>query len=376
MELVQRSREEAKSQKRIDAQQSAGLAGRPTAPTIGILILALIAAIYTLYVGKEVALPLAMALILKLLFQPIMHVLSDRLRLPQIVSALLVIVCLFFAIFAGAFALSGPATNWLQKGPDVIPALKEKLAVLRQPIDYLQKGFQQIEEEVSTTRDGADTPTVTVKQSAAVGSWLAIGTATVLARTVATLIILFFLLASGDRLMRGFIEVLPRFADKRQAVEIAAEIQRQIGGYLLTITAMNIVVGLTTGLVMWECGLGDPLLWGSGAFLLNFVPILGPLVGVGILLLAGIVALDWPWHALLPASLYLSIHIAEGEAITPMLLSKRFTLNPVLVILSLFFWYALWGVPGALLAVPILAIVKILCDRIDPLEPIGHIIGA
>jgi hypothetical protein len=110
--------------------------------------------------------------------------------------------------------------------------------------------------------------------------------------------------------------------------------------------------------------------------LLNFVPILGPLTGVGVFLLVGIVALDWPWFALLPAALYLSIHIAEGEIITPMLLANRFSLNPVLVIVSLFFWHALWGVPGALLAVPLLAMFKIVCDRVEPLRPAGHIIGA
>ena len=127
---------------------------------------------------------------------------------------------------------------------------------------------------------------------------------------------------------------------------------------------------------MWWCGLGGPILWGSLAFLLNFVPILGPLTGIGIFLVAGIVALDWPWYALLPATIYTLIHIAEGEGITPMLLAKRFTLNPVIVIVSLFFWHALWGVPGALLAVPLLAMFKIICDRVEPLQPIGHIVAA
>src|SRR5256885_1478464 len=153
---------------------------------------------------------------------------------------------------------------------------------------------------------------------------------------------------------QGLIEILPRLSDKRQAVDIASEIQRNIGGYLLTITLMNSLVGIGTGLGMWWCGLGDPILWGSLAFLLNFVPILGPLTGIGIFLVVGIVALDWPWYALLPAAIYTLIHIAEGQGITPMLLAKRFHLNPAIVIVSLFFWHALWGVPGALLAVPLL----------------------
>jgi predicted PurR-regulated permease PerM len=115
---------------------------------------------------------------------------------------------------------------------------------------------------------------------------------------------------------------------------------------------------------------------GRLALLLNYVPILGPLTGIGIFLLVGIVTLEGPWHALLPAFLYTLIHIAEGEVITPLLLAKRLTLNPVIVIVSLFLWHALWGVPGALLAVPLLAMFKIICDRVEPLKPAGHVIGA
>jgi predicted PurR-regulated permease PerM len=139
---------------------------------------------------------------------------------------------------------------------------------------------------------------------------------------------------------------------------------------------MNTVVGIATGLAMWACGLGDPILWGSTALLLNYVPILGPLVGIGIFLVAGIITLDGPWVALMPAGLYLIIHIAEGETITPMLLANRFRLNPVLVIVSLLFWHAMWGIPGALLAVPLLAMFKILSDHVQALKPVAHIISA
>jgi predicted PurR-regulated permease PerM len=217
---------------------------------------------------------------------------------------------------------------------------------------------------------------VAVKDQSGIAGTLAAGTLTAMARLLSTMVILFFLLAAGDRLLRGFIEVLPSFSDKRRAIDIASEIQHQIGGYLVTITLMNLAVGVMTGLAMWAFGLGDPILWGSVAFLLNYVPILGPLTGIGLFLLVGIVTLEWPWPALAPALIYTLIHLVEGEGITPMLLAKRFTLNPVLVIVSLFFWHALWGVPGALLAVPLLAMFKIICDRVDPLKPAGHIIGA
>ncbi len=116
------------------------------------------------------------------------------------------------------------------------------------------------------------------------------------------------------------------------------------------------------------------MLWGAAAFLLNYVPILGPLLGTLIFLLVGMLSFDSLWWALPPATLYFLIHLAEGETLTPMLLARRFTLNPVLVILSLVFWFWMWGVPGAILAVPMLAILKIVSDRVRPLKALGHVL--
>ena len=350
-------------------------AGGTSALTVGVVVLAGLASVGALYVGKELLIPITLALVLKLLLQPVMDFLSVRLRIPAALSAVMLIICIFGTSVVVAVSISGPASSWLQKAPQVLPTLKEKLVPLRQPIDYLQGAFKELEDAATSTKD-ANVPTVAVKDTAAVASKLTGITLMVLGRIFTTMIVLFFLLAAGERLLRGLIEVLPRLRDKRQAVDIAAETQRQIGGYLVTITVMNTLVGILTGLAMWACGLGDPILWGAAAFVLNYIPILGPATGVGLFFIAGIVALDWPWQALLPAVLYLLIHICEGEIITPMLLAKRFTLNPVLVIVSLFFWHTLWGVPGALLAVPLLAMFKILCDRVEALKPVGHIIGA
>jgi predicted PurR-regulated permease PerM len=100
------------------------------------------------------------------------------------------------------------------------------------------------------------------------------------------------------------------------------------------------------------------------------------MVGVATFFGVGIFTYESPWYALIPAGAYLLIHIVEGETVTPMLLADRLTLNPVLVIVSLFLWHTMWGIPGAILAVPLLAIIKILCDRVEALKPVGHIIGS
>jgi predicted PurR-regulated permease PerM len=259
--------------------------------SIGVFVLAILAAIGALYVGKEVFLPVVLALVLKLMLQPIMNALCERLHVPHTLSALFLIICLFGLVAAVAVTISVPASAWIQKIPEILPDIQQKLEGLRQPIEYLQQAFSAV---TNMTSPGGEGPAVAVKDGSGVASTLALGTVKTLSRFFATMVVLFFLLVAGDRLMRGFIEVLPRFSDKRQATTIANEIQQNIGGYLLTITMMNAAVGVATGIAMWGCGLGDPLLWGAAAFLLNYVPVFGPLTGIGVFLVAGIVTLSWP----------------------------------------------------------------------------------
>jgi predicted PurR-regulated permease PerM len=187
---------------------------------------------------------------------------------------------------------------------------------------------------------------------------------------------LFFFLSSGDSLLRRFVEVLPTWEDKKRAVAIASEIEENVASYLATITVMNVLVGTLNGLSVWLLGMPNPLLFGTLAFLLNYIPIIGPLTGVVLFFFVGLFSFDHPLYALIPAGIYLAIHILEGETITPMLLARRLTLNPVLVIVSLFFWDWMWGVPGALLSVPLLAVAKIVCDRLPGLVAVGHMLGA
>ena len=138
---------------------------------------------------------------------------------------------------------------------------------------------------------------------------------------------------------------------------------------------MSAAVGVATALFMWICGLGNPVLWGAMAFMLNYVPILGPTICIALLVLAGLLTQDHLGPALTPAIGYLVIHIMEGQIVTPMLIARRFTLNPVAVIISLIFWYWMWGVPGAVLAVPMLGIFRIICSGVRPWAAVGHLLG-
>lgn len=341
---------------------------------ISVAALAAIATTYALSVGVDIALPLAMAIVLSLLLRPTTTFLNVHARLPLPVAALVSLLASFAAIVAMAYALSLAAESWSQRLPESFAILKQKLAFLTEPISATQEALRRVENlDMDVTKPAAAAPAA---PGNAIPELILFGTAAAIRQFFTTMLILFFMLASGDRLLRGVIEVLPRFADKRKAVEIAAEVQAGVANYLTTITLMNAAVGFVVAGAMWGVGLPTPLFWGAAAFLLNFIPIIGPLLGVALFFAAGVVALPWPLPALAPAALYLLIHLVEGQAVTPMLVSRRFELNPVLVILSLLFWHALWGMPGAFLAVPLLAILKIFCDRIDGLKNLGHLIGS
>ena len=330
----------------------------------GLFALALLAAVY---VAAEIVLPLVLAVVLKLLLQPVMRLL-ERWHVPRILAALLLILAVFGTIVGLGAAIAGPASTWAAKLPEGIPRLQERLSFLQAPINTLQRFLQQVEDYGQPV--GA--PATVSEGGSTLMTKLFTGTRNFASGFFTTILFLLFLLVSGDTFLRRLVEILPSFSNKRQAVDISQQIESDISAYLVTITLMSAAVGIATAMVMWLTGVGDPILWGAVAFLLNFVPILGPIFGVVIFLLAGLLTNDTLWQALLPAGLYLGIHLIEGETITPMLLAKRFTLNPVLVIISLVFWFWMWGAPGAILSVPMLAITKIICDRVRPLAAFGH----
>ena len=337
--------------------------------SVAITGLFVLAIFYTLYLTAEIAIPLVFALLFKLLLQPGVRLLG-RAKMPQPLAALAMIILLFAVLGGGGYLLGGPATAWLERAPESLPRLEQHLRVFKRPIEQVQEATRQVEQ---LTRNPGERAPVAVKGPGLV-DYLFSGTRHLMSGLGITVLMLFFLLSAGDLFMRRLVEILPNFRDKKRAVEMSHEVEENISAYLLTVSIMNALVGVAAGLAMWAIGVPDPILWGSLAFVLNYVLILGPLTGMALFFIAGLMSFDALWQALIPPACYLVIHMIEGEWVTPMLLAKRFTLNPVLVIGSLVFWDWMWGIPGALLAVPMLAVFKIVCDRVRPLAALGHFI--
>lgn len=333
---------------------------------VGIFTLLLM---YALYLTGEIVVPVFIAFLLKMVLQPAAELLVG-LRLPRFLAALLIVGVLLAGVTGLAAFLSGPAAGWIAGAP-------QNLAKVQQHLDGISsfaRNVQKASKDVEKLGDDAAEPAVAVK-GPPLSTFLFSGTRALLTGLITVVVLLYFLLVSGNSFLRRIVEILPTLHDKKQAVEIINEIQRTIAVYLGTVTMMNAAVGVLTGVTAWLCGLADPVLWGSAAFLLNYIPIIGPLATALLLAIIGLTTFNEVGPALLPAGIFLLIHFAEGEAITPALLARQFTLNPVVVILALVFWYWMWGVAGALLAVPMIATFKIVCDRIERLKAIGHFLG-
>lgn len=349
-----------------------------------LLILTLLAIFYTLYFAASIVLPFVLAIVLNLLLAPPIRFLHNKLRIPKPLAAIALILIMIAAVGGIGTAISLPASGWISRIPDSFPALQAKLSILHGPVQALQKAFAHIQTILEHNSVQGET---TAAHSAviasggsesnlfSIGSVVLISTREWLVQIFTTVILLFFFLAKGDSLLRRLVEIMPTASDKRRLVQIALEIEKNVSTYLVTITFMNILVGIANMAQCWLLGMPNPLLWGVVAFLLNYIPIIGPMTGIVIYFFVGLFSYPSLLEAFFPPFVYLVIHLMEGETITPILLAKRFTLNPVMVMASLMFWDWLWGISGAFLSLPMLAVLKILCDHIDALTPIGHILG-
>ena len=351
----------------------------PNAQTIALSVLAILALLYALQVAAELVVPILLAMMLKLMLQPAMRFLCERIKLPMSVAALVLILGLLGVIGGIGFAIAVPASGWIAKAPQGLQTLEDQLGRLRDPIEAAQQLLQRAEHLAAPAGSPATVAAAPAAPSialGAVGVSVLVLTQQFFGRFFVLAVTLFFLLAAGDSMLRKLVEATPRFEEKKHVVYIMTEIERNVSRYLATITMINLGVGVVVGVVVHFCGIADPLLWGTIAFLLNYIPIVGPLIGIGIIFVVGLLTFGQAGSAMVPSLIYLGVHLIEGQIVTPLLLSRRFTLSPVIVVLSLFFWHWMWGIQGALLSVPLLATIKIICDRIPSLAPLGHMLGA
>jgi len=334
----------------------------------GLFVLALL---YTLYFARSFLLPIVLAVLLDFLLSPVIRTLK-RARIPEPLGAALVVLGLLGVVGIGGYSLTDPARAWIAKAPASLAKVETRLRDLRKPVEQVTKTAEQVEAATEVEKGG---PQEVVVRGPRLSERLFGTTQSLLAGALETVILLYFLLAVGDLFLQKLIKVLPLLRDKKKAVAIARETEASISTYLFTVALVNIVLGMVVTLVMVVVGMPNPLLWGALAAVAEFIPYIGASVVLGTLTLAGLVTFPTLGHALLVPAAYLAVNLIQSQFVSPMVLGRRLTLNPVAILVGLVFWWWLGGVGGAFIAVPLLATFKIFCDHIESLAPIGEFLG-
>lgn len=349
-----------------------------------------LAASYTLHYAKDILMPVAAAVVLALVFMPVVRGLR-RIKVPEPVAAAVMVLGFFAAIVAAVFFLAGPATKWISDMPEMVSEIRDKF---EEPLSDIKNVKAEVENIVKETEGGPDTPPGPAAVSAGQDKADPQGSPTPVRVTlfdvfsrvfevtrdvgwsvVIVFVMLYFLLATGSMFRDNVIVALPSWRDKRRALAVARDIERDISTYLATVTLINIGLGVAIGAAMHAIGLPNAVLWAVMAALLNFVPYLGAMVGSAVVLTIGLVSFDSPAQAMLPPAIYIAINAFEAYLVTPAILSRRLTINPIAVFLSVIFWGWIWGVPGALMAVPILACLKVICDATRHMTPLSQFLN-
>jgi predicted PurR-regulated permease PerM len=338
--------------------------------------LLLLACFYTLYLAEGFFAPLVLAIVFNFFLSPFVRVLS-KIRIPVAAGAGIVMVGCLSAMGFLIYEFSGPVTDWVERAPRIMSTISTEFQKLKKPVDKVTQATEQVSKmaQVGTQDQGKKPAEVELKRPGFTDGLFS-KTRDAILELVVFLVMLYFLLSSGDLFLRKLIHVLPRFEDKKRAVTIMRQIEDHISKYLLTVAMINACLGVAGALAFWALGMPNPALWGGLAFLLNFIPYLGALAEIVIVTLVAAATFPHFSHALLVPACYLGIATVEANFFTPYVMGKRMTLNPVVIFVAVTFGGFLWGILGVFLAVPALVMLKICCDHIVPLAPIGEFLGS
>lgn len=347
-----------------------------TARSTALVVLAVLATLYTLYFARQFFIPIVFAILLSLLLSPVIRAMA-RVRIPPPASAAMVVLLLIGSVSVGIYELAGPAQSLADAAPSTIAKANRKLRTLF--LAKVQRATSQVEKVAGTLGDsttgGRPPRQVVVNTGPSIGARLLGTTQTLIGALLEIVILLYFLLAGGDLFVQKVIKVIPQDENKEKAVHIARATEAAVSAYLTTTLFVNVSEGIVVALLLWALGLPSPVLWGVVVAAVEFVPYLGALTAVVLLGLAGLTAFDNVGHALLVPGAFLLVNLVQANLVTPLLLGHRLTLNPVAIFIGLTFFFWIWGVAGAFLAVPLLATLKIFCDHIASLASLGEFLG-
>lgn len=337
---------------------------------IGTFLLVLIGA---LYYARTLFLPLILALLLTLTLMPAVRYFARR-GIPPGFSALLFVLVVAGVAFGASLLLADPIAQMVAKAPQLGEQLRERFSFLQRPVAMLMAAGEQIQ-KIAEPAAQAGTQKVVVTQPG-IFAWAA-DTITGIGTTLgATLLLSLFLLASGDLFLQKLIRAVSTLSDKKRSLRIVHDVEFEVSRYLITITGINICLGVLVGTAMALLGMPDPVVWGVAVALLNFIPFIGAIVGIALAAAVALITFPDIGQAMLPPLVYLGFHLLESWIVTPLTLGRRLELNAVAILVALAFASWMWGIVGALIAVPLLVVVKAFCDHLPKLATFGDFLSA
>ncbi len=358
-----------------DLERTEAAVESPAIRATSLVVIAVLATLYTLYFARAFFVPIVFAVLLNFLLSPVIRALS-RFGIRAPIGAGIVVVLLLTAVGAGIYALSGPVQSMAASAPENLAKANVKLRTLI--LARVQTATSQVEKAAGTIGDSVGqrpTREIVVTTQPSMGSRILGKTQVIFAAVLEITFLLYFLLAAGDLFLQKFVKVLPAFGDKRKAVDIARAVESSVSAYLTVTLLVNLGEGIIVGLALWALGMPSPALWGALVVLAEFIPYLGALTAVVLLGLAGLTTFDDVGHALLVPAAFLVVNLLQTNLVSPAVLGRRLTLNPVAIFVGLAFFFWIWGVAGAFLAVPLLAALKVFCDHIASLAALGEFLG-
>lgn len=332
-------------------------------------VVAVLLVFYTLFFAASLLVPIAAAVLLSMLLAPAVQLLQ-RLRVPRLLASAVVVLSVIGLLGLGITSLAAPAKVWIDKTAQSLQKLEQRSRATTRPIEDIKKATGQLQE---TTRVTAGPALQEVRVAApALGDLLLSGTPHAVASILSTIILVYFLLVSGDVFLRKLVNVIPTFRDKKRAVDITRQIETDISFYLLNFTLVNVGLGVTMAIVTALLGFPNPILWGVLVAVLNFVPYVGAITSMAMLAMVGLQTFDSVPQALAAPAILAGFVAISAEVVTPYVLGRGLLLNPVAIFIAIMLWGWLWGIVGVLLAVPLLASFKIICERVESLNPIAE----